>query len=417
MADGKLEAYLELAEEAYKKRDMINLTEYSGKIIDMDKTNTLGWFYGGVGATFAMSVVEPNEALDLTLKCWEQALYHCDTKTSRESMVEMINEEYQLMISSYIDMALSNAIKNPNSARKYSDYFNNFYPKAIMGTVQLSKAMQLKNHDEPLDVYLDIPHYPYDVWENEFRNLEHRFNSVVARGSLTESFGNLLLSYIHCFSLFNFVTGATMTPGDQVQAYTRTISVLNDAKVSLSRRFGSVSLDATSALVEMISAPLNVATKNLPKARVEAYWEQHPEEKEALEKEQEELDDKSDEATKAAKEKTDAFNAIKKEMEQPTEEENAFNSAEDELQKMKNELAKLGIFQGKRKKELRAQIPQVEERNKELYDKAMNSRAQKNSLYAERLSAAQAEMKAAVSEKQRIETRLDEINQKLETGA
>lgn len=416
MADGKLEAYLELAEEAYKKRDMINLTEYSGKIIDMDNTNTLGWFYGGVGATFAMSVVEPNKALDLTLKCWEQALYHCNTKASRENMVEMINEEYQLMFSSYIVMVLSNAINNTNYARKYSDYFNNFYTKAIMGTVRLSKALQLKNNDEPLDVYFDIPHFPYDVWENEFRNLENRFNGVVARGSLTESFGHLLLSYIHCFGLFNFVTSTTMTPGDQVQAFTRIISVLNDAKVSLSRRFYSVSMDATSSLVEMISAPLNIATKNLSEARVKAYWEQHPEEKKALEKEQEELDDQSKEATKATKEKTKAYKAVKTEMEQPTAEETAFNSAESELQKMKDELAQLGIFQGKRKKELRAQIPEIEERNKELYDKAMTSREQRNSLFAERLSAAQAEMEKAQAEEDRIEKRLDEINKKLETG-
>lgn len=415
MADGKLEAYLALAEEAYTKRDMMRLTEYSGKIIDMDKTNTLGWFYGGAGAANAMPFVEPNKALDMMIKCWEQALHHSSTKASRESMVEMINKEHQLLYSSFLDTMLSNAIKNPNSVDEYQDCLVDFVQKEIWAPIPLSSVANRRG-EEPLEVDVIRPRFPYDVWEKEFRNLENRFNSVVARGSLTVSFGNLLLSYISCFVLYNYVTGTTMTPGDQVQAFTRIISVLNDAKVSLSRRFYSVSMDATSSLVEMISEPLNQATKDLSKARVKAYWEQHPEEKEALEKEQEELDDKSDEAEKTAKEKTDAFNAIKKEMEQPTEEENAFYSAEDELQRMRNELAQLGIFQGKRKKELRAQIPEVEERNKGLYEKATNSRAQKNSLYAERLSAAQTEMKAAVSEKQRIDTRLDEINQKLETG-
>ena len=122
------------------------------------------------------------------------------------------------------------------------------------------------------------------------------------------------------------------------------------------------------------------------KARIDAYWEAHAEEKEKLEAEKKQLSEKKDELQakidKVNKE-IRTYQDLKKE-EVPSEMEK--KKYEDQIRDLRNRRANLGAFSGKEKKQIDADISALEGAIASLKSKIEDERVAKNLEYDKKLA-------------------------------
>lgn len=116
MAEGKVDAYLELADEAFLKREFADLVKYANALLEIDKKQPRAWFYSGAALVWLTSVKDPKKAVGNMITCWSQALQCCPTKEMRENMAQLINSESSRIYSELLTTLLSQGIEKPQNA-------------------------------------------------------------------------------------------------------------------------------------------------------------------------------------------------------------------------------------------------------------------------------------------------------------
>lgn len=151
------------------------------------------------------------------------------------------------------------------------------------------------------------------------------------------------------------------------------------------------------------------------KARLEEYWTdpEHAEEKAQLDKEKSELSDKVSALDKEIAKLTGQINAANRENEDATPSEAELSKVQDQIGELNNERATLGIFQGRRKKEVNDQIQILEARVSSLKEKAQNERESKNAEVNVKLMPVQSMKRELEAEVSKLQKRISEINKRL----
>lgn len=148
--------------------------------------------------------------------------------------------------------------------------------------------------------------------------------------------------------------------------------------------------------------------------KIAAYWEQHAEEKQALESEKAELEGKVrdlDSRMEALRKKEDA---IKAEYGGNTPAEKEKNELLSQRDKCRVRLDGLGLFKGKEKKQLREEIALLDEKLGKLEDTVRKERKEADARMAELLGPHEAELDTLKRESSKVRSELIDVVGELE---
>lgn len=151
------------------------------------------------------------------------------------------------------------------------------------------------------------------------------------------------------------------------------------------------------------------------KARLEAYWSdpEHAEEKAQLEAEKAELNEKLSALNKEVSEITNQINEANRQDKEKTPSEAELDKVQDQIRDLGNERARLGMFQGGRKKEINSQIEILEARVSSLKEKAQQEKDAKKAEINAKLAPAHTKKRELETEVSKLQKRISEINKRL----
>lgn len=149
------------------------------------------------------------------------------------------------------------------------------------------------------------------------------------------------------------------------------------------------------------------------KARIDAYWEAHAEEKEALESEKKELVEKRDALQKDLNEVNSEIQTVERMKNEDVPSEAEKRKIEDQIRDLNNRRAKLGMFAGKEKKQIAEEIASLEGRIDSLKGKIEEEKKEKAAEVDKRLAPAKARKNELDSELAPITKRISAIDAEL----
>lgn len=403
MEDSKISAFLELADDAYKQRDFKTLLTYANKLLDLDKMIPRVWFYTGAAIAWEEMIVKPKETINLLQKAWTNAFSVSQTPEMRENIAKLINFELDKIYKGVITTFMQGMVTQPEKAKDlYSPLVQQFQNSIItlpmmltIGSIETAGVMKI-----------DLPHITLEEWNNTYEEFYSSMSSTVRMGSRSEVFAQRLYHYVCGQIGIDFITGTALEVHDRLPAFQKSLQLLETSRNDLSRRFGN-------SFNDMLNPNIKTLQSSIESTKKKIYWADHPEEKKALETERKTLKETIDSIAENAKQKSQIFASIKTEMETKTAEEVAYEKAKGKIIGMKTELAKLGLFSGKRKRELTENIQSEEQALAPLEVAAANARKERNSAYSDQLEKARIEAESAQAEHNIARERLEAINNKL----
>lgn len=150
-------------------------------------------------------------------------------------------------------------------------------------------------------------------------------------------------------------------------------------------------------------------------ARLDAYWAdpEHAAEKAQLDAEKAELTEKVSAINKELTEITGQINAANRQEKEQTPSEAELSKVQDQIRDLNNERARLGMFQGGRKKEINSQIEILEARVSSLKEKAQQEKEAKKAEINQKLAPAHTKKRELETEVSGLQKRISEINKRL----
>lgn len=189
---------------------------------------------------------------------------------------------------------------------------------------------------------------------------------------------------------------------------------LNDTAVSF-RKIEAKLAREKAALLEMRVANKKAAearkAEEEKKARIDAYWAAHSEEKAALEAEKKELTEKSTALGKEIAEIDSQISALDPNGKVPSEEEKS--KLEDEIRELSNRRAKLGLFAGKEKKQINEDIAALEGRKDALNAKIEEEKKAKKAEADQKMAPLKTKRSELSGQKETADKRIAAINKEL----
>ena len=142
--------------------------------------------------------------------------------------------------------------------------------------------------------------------------------------------------------------------------------------------------------IEEIKNKAKAEAEAARKARIDAYWEAHAEEKASLESEKKELIEKRDNIQKELSAVNSEIQALEKEKNVSVPSEAEKSKIEDQIRDLNNRRASLGMFAGKEKKQIAEEIASLEGRIDSLKSKIEEEKREKAAEVEKKLSPAKA---------------------------
>lgn len=150
-------------------------------------------------------------------------------------------------------------------------------------------------------------------------------------------------------------------------------------------------------------------------ARLDAYWAdpEHAAEKAQLDAEKAELREKLSTINKELTEITGQINAANRQEKEQTPSEAELSKVQDQIRDLNDERARLGMFQGGRKKEINSQIEILEARVSSLREKAQQEKEAKKAEINQKLAPVHTKKRELETEVSGLQKRISEINKRL----
>lgn len=369
----QIKNFLKIANNAYDAGNHKEAEEYSNKIIEIDPENAEGWLIKGKAAGWQSTGY--NDRVEESISAWTYALMYVP-EDSRTSMVATIVGELTGLAMASVTMRCNNFANycsedNLNSIKNTVDKlleqidtmfsvakfdvdqstFKNLFAKQMNGAAVEGSNASDKNfgpddsdrsryawnrYTEEQDLCLSLLSKAYDICDNEDTCLTICENYIAIAKNVRDS-----CSY-------------TFEPGGAygVSRYVRDYSFTTEAKKSRTetidnweKKRDSFDPKLRKASAERIKKLITTERK---KKQIEAgktkYWEEHVEEKVALEKEKSELTRRIE---SIGQQKLD--NLERKEL----------NKINENIVEKKKEMSSLGLFKGKEKKAIQAEIDEL----------------------------------------------------------
>lgn len=152
---------------------------------------------------------------------------------------------------------------------------------------------------------------------------------------------------------------------------------------------------------------------NEKKARIEAYWSAHPEEKASLEKEKEEYTANMEPYAKEHARITQEMAALTKARKEPGPCEKEQEQLKQERDKLVNEYASLGIFSGKRKKEINKKLAEISDKLQDLKIQISKEKDQREATFREEYQTLNKKYSQLTATIGKLKKHIDEIDEEL----
>lgn len=417
MADSKLDIYLELADDAYKNRDFDTLANYATKVLSLDKNIPLIWFYSGTAVAWKKAFEDQNEALDLLCTAWQHALALTSTCAQRESLADLMNFEYCTLFSAIMLSFMDVLVNDPGSYASLKPALLSFNKKKPLLTASLQieqlRIATLADGEAKPELKIESPHVDFDRWKAAYNPFAARLSDVVRVASQSAYTANQMNGLQKVQLAISYLVISNLALDDRIPAHNICLHLWEPLRANLHSRFGTSFDGIMDSVINPIREQIRECEEKIKERDRKEYWKAHPEEKAALEAERNELRNKLPALSEAAQQKNAAFNAVRTEVEMRTPEEVAYQTELDNVNRMKSELAGLGTFKGKRKKELSTQIAETEQRLPFSADAAKRSRTARLEFFRAKYMDAQSAAVTAQQQEATARNRLNEIEEKL----
>ena len=193
---------------------------------------------------------------------------------------------------------------------------------------------------------------------------------------------------------------------------------LNDAAIASRRKQVQECRDAIAKIKRDLQAKKDAERKKAEeekKARLEAYWSdpEHAEEKAQLEAEKAELSEKVSAMQKEVSELLGKIIEVNRKKDANTPSGEELSKVQDQIRDLNNERARLGVFQGGRKKEINSQIEILEGRVSTLKEKAQQEKDAVRAEVDQILAPSNTRKREVETEMSGLQKRISEINKRL----
>ena len=388
-----IDNYLSMAKNAQSSGNYTEAENYANKIIEMDPENSKAWYIKGEASGWESKTV--NNRIGEAVTAWKNAMRFA----AEEDKPEMITNISDTFSSMYLAMI-----------KLYCESFERIHSEENLNRL-------LKNVDYGIEWMAELSMQSNVVFNRAFvyEKLSHMLNeaSITAFGSAQKDFGTehrsmstyswerYYTSCDNCVTLLQKAADFTKNKDQRKTIYNNIVFIAEKAANSKSwkynyntfypdhyepdRVFTSKEVSRRKVFIDKIKEvntpaklnafenavrKVNELSEEEKKEGIDAYWKQHPEEKERLENEIIENEKKLKELNQQ-KEKLPS-------QEKYEEASSEVRRNKREIELLQKKLLSLGLFKGKEKKEIQEKINNYDSLRKEFEAKAAELEKQKD---------------------------------------
>ncbi len=410
--------YRSQAETAFEKGDYKTLFDIATRWIKEDDKDPLAPFYCGAAGFGLLLLLEPKTAFKNAESLWENAFARAcaanpDDATVCRKLAEMMEKEIDRVYQNATSILLVGLPVDPSKALLVISTFGDIHSGITSLLVGLAIYYRFIMSSYPKEVaqpysFVNRFYISKKLFLEKTTPLLEKIRILVSRASLTQQYCSILSEYNQSLVAVNMIGSLSLKATETVELFELLIKEYEAYCDFLTKKgFGGLAKPIRDYTISDAKGKLEEAKKN-------AYWEKNPKEKEALNKEKETLRKSLDKHKKEAKAAKESLDEAIKERDIKTEEETVYSAADQEVQKLIEEKASLGLFQGKQKKALAAQIEEKIKEKQALQIKAEESRQKRNRSFEDRINGLEAENNKKQESLNNAEKRIKEIERKLE---
>ena len=359
-----IKQYLRMAWDAKKGKNYEECEKYANKVLEIDSNNSEASLLKGSAMAWQSSL--SNIRIQESNVAWKNAITNADD-ASIPSIAKEIKSTYVdvvvALFSSYLRrLAVST---NPNDlSGPLSMTLNTLQMQYVLNMMQYEKEVKSRESiDENPFSDLEAPFISYSTWSMRVSEQENKTLESISRNNGLSSIMSTTLNLCTIACHFYTLIPVMLAEKDRLAAYDKQLETQQKVKTALLKigggdaaRFTESIMSTTRKEKEEHRIQYQKKQKEEAKKRYDEYWNEHAEEKKALESEKEQLQNEK-------KELDVKLSEFKKKQEAvPAMEE--LNKIKTEINSLYDKQSKLGIFKGKEKKALQEQIDKLEDNKK-----------------------------------------------------
>lgn len=434
----KVNYLLTLAENTLAGKDFARAEEYAGKLLEQDCNQPKCWFIKGQAILGQTST--QNHRFKEVLSCWKIAFENAGEDFN--SMAQAMKAYTTECLQKCIDSACQTFTLQPNNANA----------NALMSFCHEIVAFCREAKTE-----LNLPIETGKIAQYIAEKLND--SAVAASNRADQSFGTTRAQrtkvawerWINTSDCCAAVLGYALSMAERIdlleQIYNNYALIINNTINSCSYRrdqYGnfvqdfSLTKEAKLSRRKMLQEKLTMKNKGLAAVQqkvenslqaeeaarmeqVNAYWAEHPEEKAMLEGYRDQLLEKKNacaDELKALSDRQNNLNAqlaqLQKEKNTPVAAQRAYTDVNREISRLNTQLLGLGMFKGKEKKVLEAEIEQHVQRREMLKAEIQQQQQEKDRSIAERKAVVMDQRDELNTQMLQMKCRMAELEEQLE---
>ncbi len=436
---------LVLASNAHEAKNNKDAENYCNKAIELDATNYKAWFLKGKAVGWSSNV--ENQRIVEAARSFKQAVDFAPAD-EKERLQEEAAKELSVLGLGGLGLCRIRFTQYPDeeelnrfvsSLESFVDSLSVLYSKEFSGGL-----MEEAFGSNPLSQKAQLKYFLVKERAEDAGVPEEFFSKMacilagasvdafikIAKGytqnshPLPDDFQKCITEIGHCISLaLMSVQTCRVKVEEDIKRYTCMIKMQESAinmtaypdRNSYSRTWGLVEsakikrreLIATyNEKIAEIEKAIKERADEEKKARIAAYWEEHADEKAALESEKKELEDEKTKLTAEIAEQDKIINAAEADRSVAVPSEVESNKIMGQIKELENDRSKLGIFSGKKKKQIDEEIAVLQGNINALKSKVEEEKRARN-------AAADKNAAPAKAKRDELQSRLDVVINRL----
>ena len=445
----KIKNYLEMAKSAYDAGNKGEAESYCNRIIEIEPQNYEAWFMKGKAAGWQSTLA--NIRIEESVQCFSKAIDYADDE-EKEAIQKKAADEISELSLALISLTCSSFAESPTKSNVDSIRTN------AINTINYTLQLLLKCGVEPttykhqaamkmngaavtayskcvLPEYLE-DHHPAD-WrfknylaqagfceeviqlaikfaEDDYKENITRYENLIQLNADAMKYGGWTSTY----SEYAGAVAASMrAKGFKCEAVGRKVYcmeiTLNDSAKAMRRKNDEEyrrKIDECKRLEAKKRAEEQEKQRAEKQARIDAYWVEHAEEKKQLEDERDSLQEQLQALQPQTTPYDNEINALKRKRDDKVPAENEKETVLSEISRLRQEQGKLGIFKGKEKKALQAQIDQLNGRLASINESIESERKEQQQDCNAKIREVEERAKPTKEKIVSIQKRINEIN-------
>ena len=448
----KIKNYLEMAKSAYEAGNKGEAEAYCNRIIEIEPQNYEAWFMKGKAAGWQSTIA--NVRIEESVQCFSKAVdYAPEDKT--DAIKEAAANEISNLSLALISLTCSNFAESPTegnveSIRTSAINTENYTLQLLVkcgvepATYKYQAAMKMneaavaaysncilpeyleerypadwrfKNYLEQADFCIDLLQLAIKFADDDYENNVTRYENLIQLNNDALKYGGWTSDYNSDAEWF---AKEMRKKGFQCEAvgnyYYTMILNLNDSAKATRRRENDEfrkKIEECKQKAARKKAEEEEKKRAEQQARNDNYWTEHAEEKKNLESELNTLKNEIKQLQEQVAPFDREINELKNKSNSAVPSEKEKDTVLNEISKLRKEQGKLGLFKGKEKKALQAQIDELNSRISALSDSIEKEKKEQQSECNARIKEVEEKARPIKDKITAAQKRINEINTEL----